>query len=1175
MKFNIFGWCAVAVLLMTASCQRDPLNEQSFGRGDYETVRFTLSPETSIGQTRTVHYPGEGEFPHISDGTKADVLIYAVYDSEGNLLPEYGKGVVGTDLPEYITAGEGQTVISAKTFPVEIVLEMKRKATYTVAFWAQSSKCKAYDTQDLKRVRIIYEELEGEGTSTPNNDELRDAFCKNEKLTLSSKAEENREVILYRPLAQINVGTTGYDFESVVQDQKQQYAYTRVQIITAARYLNVVENTIESGEDSDLYSALDYTYARIPAYNNYTDEEFSRVDLMTIDETGKEEFLRVHLYDEAAEGDEYMPVDEQTGFRKYATLTDEGKKTETFKYLSMCYVLVASPEEGTNGTIANVNVWIATDPDSPEASEVQIVDLVNVPAQRNWRTNIIGNILTENVPFSVVLDPIYSGDYNGWYDYDNGGVEWSGPLADGAYYDAENDEILISNVNGLIWFQQMVNGKLIYRQTHSSHTSKKGSVYEDDYFPAAGGTKKFADTFGNLYVSMPEDAKLAARILKATHQSINPYRPSTNNGWPTNNNFHFMGKEGSTVKPAKVKLVADIDLSGVEWLPIGFDGAVYDGSMREHIDISNNSVFQNGKTVNDATDRRAFCGEFDGNGHTISNIRDVKFSAEVLPVACQDKGDGYYDNPQWFGTGLFGLVGGNAYIHDLRVSNVEVSGFHTGGGIVGTANGDNVRIENCTVDGGKVVLTPMHRGDSYNPARTFARGIYAGGIVGYYNGTGRVYNCTIQNLEVSAYRNIGGVVGTDGYSISGNNYKKSSCATISDNTVNNVIIIANKFQPYDQFFHSNTYGGGIYKNAYGWNQNQLALSGDILGGEATSGLSNNKIYDVIRTEFSTRIDNANSTERIAEIENVPLNYMPMLSSFFCDKLTLKANFSGKPSAYKRYNLYEFNLDKDDKNKVVAAVTNAKIFPFDLPEDTSVKFVETSGKVGMYVESVELDGKQSAERTNSAVTVENVTGHDDCAMFITSRNLYPFSGYVTSQATTVKNMIVRGLPYAFTGICLSPNQYTASITLNNVSVYDVYQTLALQESISDDNVWPNTVDASTVTLKVVDSNLRGYTVPGAGWKSITYDNVIFERGAVVSGDGADVSKISTCKVEASTTFNNCTFKAPFTIEIAEGQTPTFTECYATSGKSSEPIELPAGCTKVEIDNSGQITYTPEN
>lgn len=1167
-KFSIFGWFAVAAMLLTTSCKDDSLNGGAPEAGDYETISFAISPEASSVRTRAVEYPNSEENPdkkysRISDGTKADMLIYAVYDQDGTLLPEYGQGK-DASLPDYIVAGEGQTIIAADKFPVEIQLQVKRDHTYKIAFWAQSSQCKAYSTVDLTKVQILYEELDGSNSkSTPNNDELRDAFCRVEKVTIDRKANETRYIYLYRPLAQINVGTTGYDYEIVVKDDNSKYAYTRTQIITAARYLNVVEDKINTDNETNLRSALDYTYARIPAYMHYTDEEFASVDITRVEDAEREEFLYVDLNGDG----------EYKGYLSEIPTepAEDGVDTETFKYLSMSYVLVASDTkvddkgetkyEYEATTIDHVNVWIATDANGKD--EVQIVQLVNVPAQRNYRTNIVGNILTDEVTFNVTIDPIYSGDHNGRYDGDNN-AEWSGPLADGAYYDAVADEILISNINGLLWLQKMVNGKLVYRECHSKY-NVVGQPYADYYYDASGASHKFSDFGSDYYVAKPNDVTLLNRIMKATHQSTNP----NSTGWPENGNFHFMGMKGGKADPAKVKLMADIDLSGIDWVPIGYDCLIFDGSMRNHFDATKNLVVTNNKGERTgAGNRRAFCGIFDGNGHTISNVRNMKFDANILAEACQETdSSGPYDNPQWFPAGLFGMVGGDAKITNLRVLNVDFFGYHTGGGIVGSVNGDNVVIDNCTVDGGQIILSPMYRGDIYNgptKGRSFARGIYVGGIAGFYNASGRVTNCTVRNVEMRAYRNIGGIVGTDGSAATvTNNYPKSPKPQISGNTVNNVIIIADKFKPYD-FYYS--IAG---KNGYGWNQKQLAYSNDFVGGTAEETYKNNTAISVIRAEFSTKIESDASKERIAEITDIPLNHLPLLSSWFCDNLTLKANFSGTPSAYKRYNVHEFDIQPNsDKTNVTGKYT---IFPFRLPTDLNVDFDTASGNVGMYVESVLLEGKQDEEHPYSVLTANEVTGTNDCAMFITSRDMAPFVATTPMQNTTVNNLIVRGIPYAYTGVSLAPNKFTGTITLNNVSVYDVYQTIALDQTDAGEGVWPGKSDPSVAALVVKDSNLRGYTVPGSGWKSIAYTNVVFERGATVVDDGNE----NTCKVEttvAGTKFTNCTFKAPFVIDIAADVTVDFTGCKAVYGDIETEIELPEqGCTKIIVNGDGTVDY----
>ena len=1164
----------MAALFLAASCQRDPL-DGAFDDSKYAVVSFSIAPEARM-QTRADD--AQKQTSHISDGSQVDMLIYAVYDENGKLLEEFGEGVKDTDKFKDITPGPGQTIVAFDKSPLEVELMVEREKKYKVAFWAQSSKCEAYQTEDLTRVTVLYEELDAdEKSTTPNNDELRDAFCRVTTIELQKNPTQNQYVYLYRPLAQINVGTTGYDYKTVINTPDSRYLYSRIQLRTAARYLNVVEDKIDIVNHTEDRAAVDYTYARIPAYLNYGSGRSLPEDLSEPQED--EEFLRVDL---DGTGD-YLPYtpDEPEG------LSSGSFGTETFKYLSMCYVLVPSGTDDNKAdiekepsdslyteTTLDVDVYIATD--IKGSNEHQIVSLANVPAKRNHRTNIVGNIMTEKLGIAVTVDPIYSGEHNGQYAYPK--VDWSGPLAEGVYYDAEGDGVIkISNVKGLLWLQKMVNGKLVYREKGNGTGVKIGDPYADEYFDAAGASHSFSETFGESYwLGEPEDETLKTRTLKALKEEK----------WPENGNFHF--------KDVTVRLMADIDLAGIDWLPIGFDCRVDDGSMKSDVDVAKNTIYPAlypDKREATAEKIRIFCGTFDGNGHTIRNLRNVRFSAEILSGAKQTDGSGPYDNPQWFGAGLFGMVGGSAEIRNLRLVNVSLYGFHTGGGIVGTVNGDDVRITDCTVADGSIILSPLHRGDDFVQTdaqyrtRTFARGVYAGGIAGFYNATGTITGCTVEGLELRAYRNIGGLVGSvgNGETQKGEaNHKKGPKNTegISGNTVNNVIIIADKFKPYDHYFSIKG------KNAYGWNQDQKALSNDFVGGTEAEKFTNNSGFDIIRTEFSTKAEKS-STERIASIGGVPLEYLPMLSSWFCDNLTLEADFSGKPSAYKKYGVHKFTLEKawynsrpSDNDPKATVSGDATIFPFALPAQTDVDFRENSGAAGMYVESVRLDGAYTdpsdpaKSRAYSVLTVEDVTGKDDCAMFITSRDLSPFASLLTTQDTQVSNMLVRGVPFAYTGICLSPNKFTGAITLENVSVYDVYRTLALDESEDMQGTWPDKPDGyGAATLSVSNSNLRGYTVPGAGWASVSYTEVVFERGAAVAPEGEAQDNVHTCKVESPTTFTDCEFKAPFIIEIAEemkGQV-SFSGCKATCGIKRADIAYDSNYTKIIVDATGAVSY----
>lgn len=1246
---NLFGWMVAVVALLAASCT-DDLTLGSNVSGDEVVVSFSVSPQGVMGgrraaAARSADDPSiEDNLTHISDGKKANMLIYAVYDENNNLLPQYGEGLEATLKTKLSqqgitepTLGEGQTAIYVEDFPVEnrILIRLLRGKTYRVAFWAQSLECKAYNTKDLKKVEVIYsaeKDVDNTGLETPNNDEMRDVFCQVAKVNTGDVSSLNQTVTLYRPLAQINVGTSGYDFETVTRGtHSNKYRYSRIQLSSAARYLSVPENKVLTsttttdgdGLTTEVRQTVNYDWAPLPAYYNYEKDNNGKptapADPSTV--VDNEEFLRVDLGDgKGGERDNvisgYVGLDQYKQNEEIKDLNERkaANYTETFKYLSMCYILVpvqesdadktGVPPAGQAGggeyttTLDNVKVWLATD--DKGTNEETIVELTNVPVHRNWRTNIISQeLLTTGVDLTINLEPMYAGEYN----TDNFGKSWSGPLsADprvGVYYDAVNDEIQISNLEGLLWLERMVNGKYKY---NVYKTNGDKDIFEDD------GIKDPTDGDDS------DEAKaLKARIMRATHQDQNP-----NNGgeWPTNNNFHFMGADANTtansryphlVYPAKVRLMVDIDLNGIEWIPIGFAN-----NTAETFTLLNEK---------DMPDSRVFCGQFEGGNHTIYNLTNKRFSASVYDEAgyVQTDSKGPYERAvQWFSVGLFGQIGQNGSVSNLHLKNVDLLGYCHVGGIAGTVTGQDAFIYNCYVDGGTITASPMYRGDSQRAyptgnGRTFARGIFAGGIVGYLN-VGRtdktsaaawdnaadpnsgkyasILDCDVRNLTMRAYRQIGGIVGSLNNNDKIDNDKSPAGESrrvrkLSGNNVTNVTIIADKFQPYDVFFFQEN------KNAFGWKANQLAWSDIFVGGNPDnnkdlkyifepSSISSNTSSNVIITEFATGIKDDAATAREATIDMIPLNLMPMLSSFFTDKVTLLANFTGKHSAYRHYTESGFYSDSRIPTTTVVNV------PCKLPDDLSVAWDKNSGYVGMYIESIELHGdvddqEKNIKRDRTIVTVEDAQKENDCVAYIGGRNHSSQEKGVfknwDKHETNVYSMVFRGQPYAYTGICLAPTSSTTAIKLDNVSVYDVYQTLAL-DSKSTNNAnrarrrasSATTIDNRNTALSVSNSNLRGYTNYGKGWKSVNFSNTVFERGANIKD--ADAEKIQTCEVKQNTTFDGCYFKAPYIIKIADGVTVTFNNSVATA-TSDKNIELntqTGGTIEITADLNGNAVVT---
>ena len=202
----------------------------------------------------------------------------------------------------------------------------------------------------------------------------------------------------------------------------------------------------------------------------------------------------------------------------------------------------------------------------------------------------------------------------------------------------------------------------------------------------------------------------------------------------------------STYNGYTIKLTADIDLAGKNWTPVGV----------------------NEKNGNGAH-RKTFEGTFDGVNHTISNL--YCYSTEDKPL------------------GLFGFsYAGPSYIQNLTLSNVFVYGVHQVGAIIG--NSINVHIDNCKVSGGRVTTTPRLTSNGYDD------GNQAGGIAGQvfsvdWHASGLVSNCTVEDLTIKAYRDVGGIAGCCQYGDSGN-----SPVSITGNTVKNCTVIADQTSDY-------------------------------------------------------------------------------------------------------------------------------------------------------------------------------------------------------------------------------------------------------------------------------------------------------------------------------------------------------------------------------------------
>ena len=244
---------------------------------------------------------------------------------------------------------------SGVSFPATEEITLAKGQTYKIAFWAQDESCQAYTVSDDMNVEINY--------AGANNDETRDAFFKSIEFTVTGST--SIDVILKRPFAQINVGVYESDWNAAVASGVEIEKSTAT-IVKAAKTINLLTGEV-GAETTDV--TVGYTENAIPT--------------------------------------EALMVD----------LDKDGTK-EAYKWLSMSYILVA--DHGTTANAEGMYGAAATTLEDlgfsfiPKAGNALTFTqgLTSVPVQRNWRTNIIGKLLTGDITFNIDIDPIYNGEYN-------------------------------------------------------------------------------------------------------------------------------------------------------------------------------------------------------------------------------------------------------------------------------------------------------------------------------------------------------------------------------------------------------------------------------------------------------------------------------------------------------------------------------------------------------------------------------------------------------------------------------------------------------------------------------------------------------------------------------------------------------------------------------------------
>jgi fibronectin-binding autotransporter adhesin len=262
---------------------------------------------------------------------------------------------------------------------------------------------------------------------------------------------------------------------------------------------------------------------------------------------------------------------------------------------------------------------------------------------------------------------------------------------------------------------------------------------------------------------------------------------------------------------ANYKLANNIDLEGMDFIPIGHEGTPY-------------------------------IGTFDGNGYTIQNLK--------------------IDKPNEKYVGLFGSTN-NATIKNLNISDANVVGTNYTGGLVGCSSGKST-ISNCSVTGSSTVTNnAAYAGGlvgygsgfiekSFTTTNVVSTSFNIGGLVG--GAESLTINECFTTGNTKALNIVGGLVGID---IKG--LKMENCYSLSN---------------IEATHHNNSTAGGLLgasknsaiNNCYsaGTIKGPEAYKGALIGNNINTAVINNSFYDASVIGFTSESPYAKSTSEMMQ-----------------------------------------------------------------------------------------------------------------------------------------------------------------------------------------------------------------------------------------------------------------------------------------------------------------------
>ena len=303
----------LAAVTLFASCSQEEIVSQTGGES---LVSFTVTtPE--LGSRA------------VGDGSTANKLYYAVYDETS------GQPVMVENISKNGTVGvENDVLTMPASKKTTINLPLLNGHKYSLLFWAENADGAYAIDFATKSISL----KEDNFTLSSNNEKYDAFYAYVEPFVVTG--EKNESVLLYRPFAQLNIGTTQDDITHVGEYFGSALTATEIVVKGVPTSMNLATGKVSE-------KTVDLTY-------------------------GATEF---------------------NGTTEFKGLRDEAFPVAGYKYISMNYILVGKAEKSL------VDIELTTN-----VQDLKERTYHNVPLQGNYRTNIYGELFTSNSKWNVEIE---------------------------------------------------------------------------------------------------------------------------------------------------------------------------------------------------------------------------------------------------------------------------------------------------------------------------------------------------------------------------------------------------------------------------------------------------------------------------------------------------------------------------------------------------------------------------------------------------------------------------------------------------------------------------------------------------------------------------------------------------------------------------------------------------